>query len=59
MTEIWNEPWFWPAVGVVLGVPIALLVLTEFHSALERRGSRAARIVSLMQATTSCRSGRC
>ena len=49
MTEIWNEPWFWPAVGVVLGVPIALLVLTEFQSALERRGSRAARIVSLIK----------
>jgi small-conductance mechanosensitive channel len=49
MTEIWNEPWFWPAVGVVLGVPIALLVLTEIQSALERRGSRAARIISLIK----------
>lgn len=49
MTEIWNEPWFWPAVGVVLGLPLALLVLTEIQSALERRGSRAARIISLLK----------
>lgn len=49
MTEIWNEPWFWPAVGVVIGVPIALLLLTEFQSWLERRGSRSARIVSLIK----------
>ena len=49
MTEIWNEPWFWPAVGVVLGVPIALLALTEFQSWLERRGSTAAKIISLIK----------
>ena len=49
MPEIWNQPWFWPAVGVVLGVPIALLLLTEVQSMFERRGSRAARIVSIIK----------
>ena len=43
------QPWFWPAVGVVVGLPITLLILTEVHSTLERRGSRAARIVMLLR----------
>ncbi|CAN5318266.1 mechanosensitive ion channel family protein [soil metagenome] len=49
MTEVWLQPWFWPAVGVVIGLPIVLLVLTELQSTLERRGSRAARIVLLLR----------
>ena len=49
MSEIWLQPWFWPAVGVVIGLPIVLLVLTELQSMLERRGSRAARIVLLLR----------
>jgi len=47
--DIWAEPWFWPAIGVVIGLPIALLVLTEVHSTLERRGSRASRIILLLR----------
>ena len=43
------QPWFWPAVGVVVGLPLTLLILTELHSTLERRGSRAARIVMLLR----------
>jgi len=49
MAEIWNEPWFWPAIGVVVGLPVTLLVLTELHSALDRRGNRASRIVLLLR----------
>ncbi len=49
MSDLVNQPWFWPAVIVVVGLPIALLVLTEVHSALVRRGSRSARIVSLLR----------
>lgn len=49
MSEVWIEPWFWPAVTVILGLPVSLLVLTEVHSELERRGSRAARIVLLIR----------
>ena len=49
MAEIWLEPWFWPAVGVVIGLPVALLVLTEIHSALERRGSRASPIILILR----------
>jgi small-conductance mechanosensitive channel len=49
MTDVFSQPWFWPALVVVIGLPFALLVLTEAHSALERRGSRAARIVLLLR----------
>lgn len=49
MLEIWKEPWFWPALGVIIGLPIVLLVLTEVHGFLERRGSRGARIILLLR----------
>ena len=49
MTEFWTQPWFWPALAVVIGLPISLLVLTEVHSALERKGNRGARIVLLLR----------
>lgn len=47
--DFWGQPWFWPAVGIVIGLPVTLLVLTEIHSTLERRGSRASRIVLLLR----------
>jgi small-conductance mechanosensitive channel len=49
MADLLGQPWFWPAVVIVVGLPIALLVLTEVHSSLERRGSAAARIVALLR----------
>ncbi len=49
MGEVWTQPWFWPAVGVIIGLPIVLLVLTEVYSMLDRRGNRAARIVLLLR----------
>jgi small-conductance mechanosensitive channel len=49
MSDFLNQPWFWPAVVIVVGLPVALLVLTEVHSSLVRRGSRSAGIVSLLR----------
>ena len=49
MTDLLGQPWFWPAVVNLVGLPITLLVLTEVHSTLARRGSRAARIVTLLR----------
>ena len=49
MLDLISEPWFWPAVIVVVGVPVLLLVLTELHNSLVRRGSRGARIVALIR----------
>lgn len=49
MIDLISQPWFWPAVVVVVGVPVLLLVLTELHNSLLRRGSRGARIVALIR----------
>lgn len=49
MTDLLGQPWFWPAVVIVIGLPLTLLVLTEVHSTLARRGSPAARIVTLLR----------
>lgn len=49
MLELVNEPWFWPAVIVVVGVPLLLVVLTEVHASLVRRGSPGAKIVALVR----------
>ncbi|HRN28902.1 MAG TPA: hypothetical protein PK890_04275, partial [Terrimesophilobacter sp.] len=49
MLDLWNQSWFWPSVIVIVGLPIVLLVLTEWREALLRRGSQAARIVLLLR----------
>jgi small-conductance mechanosensitive channel len=49
LADITSEPWFWPAVSVIVGLPVALLVLGEVHTAMVRRGSPGARIVLLIR----------
>lgn len=49
MFEVWNQSWFWPSVIVIVGLPLVLLVLTEWREALLRKGSPAARIVLLIR----------
>jgi small-conductance mechanosensitive channel len=49
LADIAAEPWFWPAVSVIVGLPIVLLVLGEIHTAMVRRGSPGARIVLLIR----------
>ena len=49
MTSVWSEPWFGWALAVVIGLPVLLVVLTEWHTALVRRGSALARPVSLLR----------
>lgn len=49
MLDLVSQPWFWPAVIVVVAVPVLLVVLTEVHAALVRVGSPGARIVSLVR----------
>lgn len=49
MVEIWTQSWFWPSIGVIVGLPVVLLILTEIHAALVRRGSAAAKIVRLVR----------
>jgi small-conductance mechanosensitive channel/CRP-like cAMP-binding protein len=44
-----TQPWFWPAVAVIIGLPIVLLVLGEIHSTMVRRETPGARIVLLIR----------
>ncbi len=37
MSDILDTPWFFWAVGVAVGFPVALVALTELHHALRRR----------------------
>ena len=47
--DILAEPWFWPAVSVIVGLPLVLLVLGEVHTAMVRRGTPGAHIVLLVR----------
>lgn len=49
MADIVSQPWFWPAVIVSVGLPLALIGLTELGNSLVRRGSRAAPIVQMVR----------
>ncbi|MCW2553593.1 MAG: small-conductance mechanosensitive channel [Mycobacterium sp.] len=49
MTRVVDSSWFYWAVGVAIGLPIGLVILTEVRVALVRRGSALARPVGLVR----------
>ena len=49
MTGLTAQPWFWPALAVVIGLPLALLILNEVQAVLIRRGSAYAKPVALLR----------
>ncbi len=49
MSGLTAQPWFCPALGVIIGLPLALLLLNELHGALVRRASSYARPVALLR----------
>ena len=49
MSNVWTSSWFYWAVGVSIGLPVALIALTEWQHALDRRQSFLARPVSLLR----------
>jgi small-conductance mechanosensitive channel len=49
MSTVFDSPWFYWAVGVAIGFPVCLVLLTELHNALRRRGSGLARPVHLVR----------
>lgn len=49
MSTITGQPWFWPSLAVVLGLPLALLVLNELYGVLVRRHSGYARPIALLR----------
>ncbi|QTI70522.1 mechanosensitive ion channel domain-containing protein [Gordonia polyisoprenivorans] len=49
MSGITGQSWFWPAVVIVVGLPISLILLGELHGALSRRQSAFARPVAWLR----------
>ncbi len=49
MSALIGQPWFWPALFVVVALPLSLLILNELHSFLVRRDSAYAKPVSLLR----------
>ena len=49
MTNVLSSPWFYWAVGVAVGLPAGLVLLTEWHNTLVRRRSFLARPVSVLR----------
>ena len=49
MSSALDASWFYWALGVAVGLPIGLVILTELHNALARRRSPLARPVSLLR----------
>lgn len=49
MSTMTGQPWFWPALIIVVALPLALLVLSELHGYLARHNSSYARPVSLLR----------
>ena len=49
MSEVLSQPWFLWAVAVVIGLPLASVILTEVNAGLVRRRSSMARPVQLLR----------
>jgi len=47
--ELLEEPWFWPTVAVIIGLPIVLLVLTEVAAGMIRRDAHGVKLVLLVR----------
>ena len=49
MPDLLEEPWFWPTVAVIVGLPIVLLVLTEVAAGMMRTGRHGVKLVPLVR----------
>ncbi len=49
MSGLLDSSWFGWAIGVAIGFPLCLVLLTELHSGLRRRGSALARPVAMLR----------
>ena len=47
--SIVTAPWFYWGLFIAIGLPVALVLLTELHNSLNRRGSAMARPVGLLR----------
>jgi small-conductance mechanosensitive channel len=49
MTDVFTSAWFYWAVGIAIGLPLGLVVLTEWQHALRRRNSFLLKPVTLLR----------
>jgi small-conductance mechanosensitive channel len=49
MSSVISDPWFYWAVGIAIGLPLALIALTEWQHNLRRRGSTLLGPVTLLR----------
>jgi small-conductance mechanosensitive channel len=49
MSSVFSAAWFYWAVGIAVGLPLLLVLLTELHNALRRKHSYLARPVALVR----------
>ncbi len=49
MSDILQTSWFWWSVGIAVGLPLTLIVLTEWQHGLRRRGSNLIGPVTLLR----------
>jgi small-conductance mechanosensitive channel len=49
VSSILTSAWFYWAVGIAIGLPLALILLTEWQHSLRRRGSALLRPVSMLR----------
>ncbi|HEY5230436.1 MAG TPA: mechanosensitive ion channel domain-containing protein [Galbitalea sp.] len=49
MFDFVSQPWFIPAIVVVVGLPIVMIVLTEVNGAIVRNGAHGSRLVLLLR----------
>ena len=49
MTNVVDTSWFYWAIGVAIGLPVGLVILTELRAALARRGSALAKPIGLVR----------
>ncbi|MBW0011636.1 mechanosensitive ion channel family protein [Mycobacterium sp.] len=49
MNAAWHSPWFYWAVGIAIGFPVGLILLTELHQTLVRHNSRLTHQIGLLR----------
>ena len=49
MPELWQQPWLAWTVGIAIGLPVVLVLLTEVHNWLTRAGSRMSKAVAMLR----------
>lgn len=49
MTSLFESPWFYWAVGIAIGLPLSLVLLTEWQHALQRRQSYLLKPVTVLR----------